>query len=395
SCKGEGIFYTLRAEEEIANSAFPDGAIIESIFPVVSDLDDPEYLVISGVSIWYKDISSDSAWIQLPRPSGIDDTSGALTSVVEHYDGTGSAIYASYYDSDSSSSSIYSYKLPDEGWISRGVNLPDSGNYYLFSDPTDYTNIYVNQRLYGEESTNTDTQLYYFNTSGNLNFSAVTAIELDAPVIDMAYDGTSYWMISSNLNIFQGNKLYQSSGSLDSFTEVEFITADSTTFGEDVALTSLGIIETEASGTLLLVGADDEDSGGFLYSSTDLGTIWTSAKMSGGQIPSSFCDLDPTNDSGIDDLIFMGNRDILSDNRYDGAVYYEIDYTDTSALKISGNTIADQSVYDSAELRNEMIYSAYKLYNDNTDLTQGYVLYVGSTGGLWALKSSNLEWSLQ
>lgn len=377
SCKGEGIFYTLRDEIPIANSRFSDNATITSIF-TITDLSSEIHTIASGAVLWER--TESSTWRILPYPVNLNKSTTYVTSCVS-YQGN---IYTVFRDSGRSY--IYYYNLNDSTWTNALASLlPDENdNYYLFSDPENDAWLYVNQRAYGGESK----YLYFFNTA-SLDFSVPAAqVSLDGstdvtiPVISVDFDGSNYFLISNYTLQNRISSIYvASSGSANTFLNND----------ANVAADQFQEVETisTTAGNLLLVGK--KMGTGLEYRTPagdwkDLGV----GNIDGDFALFCFTDLNPQNDIGLQDLIIVGLYNLSNMNDQG---YILIDYSDPENLSIASTNIADSNNYGSSELPNSAVNGIAHMYLNPADHSQGYKLYGASNNGMWSFNSVSGLWT--
>lgn len=371
SCKGEGIFYTLRDEIEIENAKFSDDATITSIFTIY-DSSSVLHSIAAGAVIWER--TENTGWNRLPYPANMKRNETYVTSIASYQDN----IYAVFRNKNIGESYIYYYNLDNNTWTNALASaLPvSSDTYYLFSDPEDGSWLYINQRGYGENSAGK--HLYSFN-SVTLDFASAIvslngSVDIPRPVISIDFDGSNYRLISNSTLISGSSNLY--------------ISTDGTTFTIDanVDADQLQTVKTvsTSSGDLILLG---KKMGAGLEYYTPSGT-WNNLSI--GSIDGdfslyNFTDLNPANGS-IPDYIICGIYNISNKNDQG---YILLDYSDPENLTVSSVNISDNNNYNSSELPNSAVNGIIQLF---IGATQDYKLYAASNNGIWSFSSQTSLW---
>jgi len=371
SCKGEGIFYTLRDEIPIQNSRFPDDARLVNIF-TITDGSSIVHTIATGAVMWER--TENTSWNILPYPPSFEKNDTYITSCVK-YNGN---IYTVFRNSDKSY--IYYYDLDSETWTNASSSLPDlNDNYYLFSDPENDSWLYINQREYAGESK----FLYFFNTA-MLDFSEPVQVSIESstdvsiPVISVDYDGSNYRLLS-NITLQDGNSnLYVSSDGIN-FNIDATVNADQ--FQEVESIST-------AEGNLLLLGK--KVGTGLEYQTPngdwkDLGV----GNLDGDFALYNFTDLNPDNNDNLLDLVIVGIYNITNMNDQG---YILMDYSDSENLTLSATNIADRNNYNSSELPNSAVNGIVQIFYNDLDQTEGYKLYAASNNGLWSYDSLTSLW---
>lgn len=381
SCKGEGIFYTLRDEIKIENSNFSDDAIIDKLF-LISDTSGTLHSIAAGAVLWKR--TETTEWSMLPFPENMDKSDTYITSIAS-YQGF---IYAVFRKKSPETSYIYYYDLDNNTWTNALASaLPvSSDTYYLFSDPDNGSWLYINQRGYGENGNGK--HLYYFNTV-SLDFTgAIISLngseDITIPVISIDYDGTNYWLISNSTFVSRNSNIYTASTA----TPRTFSIVDSTVVEADQFQTVKTV--STSSGNIILLGKKMGTGLEYRTPSGDWNNL-SVGNLDGDFSLYNFTDLNPDNESFpiLNNYIICGIYNISNKNDQG---YILLDYSNPENLTVSSVNISDRNNYNSSELPNSAVNGIVQVFYNDTDHSQGYKLYAASNNGMWSFDSQTSLW---
>ncbi len=268
---GIGIFYQISVEPQLSKSTLSE----KSVYKIVND--GTTNYVLAGGAI-YKGSSLD---IIAAPPDKPDIQAFSIASI-------STDIYSVYVDNE-----IFTmYKLNDKVWEAPAGTFPIENHSDLTLIQVDNN---INNIFLSVEVTIGSYKLYLYNGSDFTNLTGEAIITM--PIVSATYDGSNYYLVSSNkTNNFGNAVLYSTNG---------ISTVDTTTVpGPSVAIGSI----LYYSPTLLFITGKD----GILYSSNEsvgpASLAWTAVN-----------DALPNTNLGPMDIVTIANTDYLligSDNGF-------------------------------------------------------------------------------
>ena len=324
---GIGIFYKISVEPALSTSALSE----KSVYKIV-ELSGTKYVLAGGTV--YKENGSD--WAALATPSGETQAVSLLSD--------GTTIFTVY--ADNSNSSLY--ELSGSTWITatNTASLNNSNDLILIEGNSSYFFIC-------EETTPGHYNISSYTTATN-TLTDVTSSDITLPVIDGAYDGTNYYLISSN---YTGSS--------------EIYTTNGTSNINAISGTTTGFDYTKALGGIIANGSDlyISNRSGILNKSVD-GTTWTAVNTT-ALANTKLGDMAIVDIGGTNYLLIASNGG-----------FYEMNLSGGTPVSPTAATIGS-TVYESVNLYTELVYSIFSSSAANT-------FYIGSSNGLWYSDTNEL-----
>ena len=196
TCDNTPIFFSLeKAYKTSDDRGLEDDIVIEKIVWTGS-----EYFV-HGQSVYKRAQGTSSTWQEVPPPAG-----GAACGGLEYF---GTEIFAWFYDSkDLEPVGLYSRvpgdpasdpwtgPITDTDWDVPIGNWPDE-QFRVYFVKAAGTQLFVSTSVYDDNAGTTSYTLYYSGNGAPDSFTASGGVSTDSQIVDVEWDGSSYWAITT------------------------------------------------------------------------------------------------------------------------------------------------------------------------------------------------------